>query len=233
MQYCIHHSNHSDAFCAQDVQDGLVTACIHITRCSSSVFCVLQALDPYFHGDNANGTHFPPSIPVVTHFIPGPPPRDNSTDGHGKERELLVSRYIPLKCNSTAPDAKSSEVHIHSFPAHKAYVRSFGGLGLAWNVFGEAKALAKALEHDKVGWQMHFECTLNATNLLAEALNLQKSWISLVGLVEISCWHISLLIGVIMAADATQSMHCILCLQPAGSTSACSRHADCYARLCR
>lgn len=104
---------------------------------------LLQKLAEYARGANANHTHIPPTVPVLSHFIP----KKNYSDC-GKE--FLIASYIPNKFNGSAPEPTSSDVHIKSFPSYKAYVRQFGGVGLHWSVLHETFALAKALERNKV-----------------------------------------------------------------------------------
>ena len=107
---------------------------------------LLQKLEGYFHGANYNHTKFPPSVPVLSHYIP----RKNYTDG-GKE--FIVLKYVPKKCNSTnstAPAPFDPDVHVRDFPATKIYVRQFGGLGFSWSVLHETFAMARALKRNGV-----------------------------------------------------------------------------------
>ncbi|KAK9812582.1 hypothetical protein WJX73_010426 [Symbiochloris irregularis] len=108
-------------------------------------------LDPYFHGENANDTHFrgPPSVPVVSHFIP----RKNFSD---TGKQFLVARYVPNKCHKknstwTAPEPNNEHIKLKTSPAHyTTYVRTFPGLGLHWAVLGEMRALRHDLKRDGI-----------------------------------------------------------------------------------
>ena len=116
-----------------------------VMRISDDRKLALQELDPYFHGENANNSHFPPSLPVVSRFVA----RKNFSDC-GKQ--FLVARYVPKKChsNSTVPAPTNDKIKIYTSPAFKAYVRTFPGLGLHWAVLGEMRGLAHDLKRDGV-----------------------------------------------------------------------------------
>ena len=99
----------------------------------------------YAHGGNQKDKHFPPGVPIISKYL-------HSGDYSNCDKNFLVAAYVPKKpgCNATLPTPIDPSVVVKSFPAAKAYVRSFPGFGFHWTFLAEAFKMAKALEQDKV-----------------------------------------------------------------------------------